>query len=163
MRIAYLYAIYNDGKINTLYQEYPRKFIDYLIGFDNIFTTNYDLNVELATQKQVYHIHGQFDKKSDVYLLNSFRNQLPDAPIKEIEIDENYFICIQMHLQHIVVRTKNYKSNKYRKQIVLLRKWQWLIIMTLKLNRKLIAGQLKQISLLQIWVMQFNLKRSILH
>ena len=91
MRIAYLYAIHNDGKINTLYQEYPRKFIDYLIGFDNIFTTNYDLNVELATQKQVYHIHGQFDKKSDVYLLNSFRNQLPDAPIKEIEIDENYF------------------------------------------------------------------------
>lgn len=91
MRIAYLYAIYNDGKINTLYQEYHRKFIDYLIGFDNIFTTNYDLNVELATQKQVYHIHGQFDKKSDVYLLNSFRNQLPDAPIKEIEIDENYF------------------------------------------------------------------------
>lgn len=91
MRIAYLYAIYNDGKINTLYQEYTRKFIDYLIGFDNIFTTNYDLNVELATQKQVYHIHGQFDKKSDVYLLNSFRNQLPDAPIKEIEIDENYF------------------------------------------------------------------------
>lgn len=91
MRIAYLYAIYNDGKINTLYQEYPRKFIDYLIGFDNIFTTNYDLNVELATQKQVYHIHGQFDKKSDVYLLNSFRNQLPDAPIKEIEIDEKYF------------------------------------------------------------------------
>lgn len=91
MRIAYLYAIYNDGEINTLYQEYPRKFIDYLIGFDNIFTTNYDLNVELATQKQVYHIHGQFDKKSDVYLLNSFRNQLPDAPIKEIEIDENYF------------------------------------------------------------------------
>lgn len=91
MRIAYLYAIYNDGKINTLYQEYPRKFIDYLIGFDNIFTTNYDLNVELATQKQVYHIHGQFYKKSDVYLLNSFRNQLPDAPIKEIEIDENYF------------------------------------------------------------------------
>lgn len=91
MRIAYLYAIYNDGKINTLYQEYPRKFIDYLIGFDNIFTTNYDLNVELATQKQVYHIHGQFDKKSDVYLLNSFRNRLPDAPIKEIEIDENYF------------------------------------------------------------------------
>ena len=91
MRIAYLYAIYHDGKINTLYQEYPRKFIDYLIEFDNIFTTNYDLNVELATQKQVYHIHGQFDKKSDVYLLNSFRNQLPDAPIKEIEIDENYF------------------------------------------------------------------------
>lgn len=74
-----------------MYQEYPEKFITYLKAFDNIFTTNYDANLELATHKQAYHIHGQFDKKSDVYLLDSFRNQLPDAPIKEIEIDENYF------------------------------------------------------------------------
>ena len=85
------HAIYNDGKLNTLYQEYPEKFITYLEAFDNIFTTNYDANLELATHKPAYHIHGQFDKKSDVYLLDSFRNQLPDAPIKEIEIDENYF------------------------------------------------------------------------
>lgn len=90
MRIAYLYATYNDGKLNTLHQEYPRRFVDYLMGFDNIFTANYDSNLESATHKQAYHIHGQFDKKSDVYLLDSFRNQLPDAPIKEIEIDENY-------------------------------------------------------------------------
>mgnify|MGYP000721383601 FL=1 len=34
---------------------------------------------------------GNLIRKSDVYLLDSFRNQLPDAPIKEIEIDENYF------------------------------------------------------------------------
>ena len=91
LRVAYLYAIYNDGKLNTLYQEYPEKFITYLEAFDNIFTTNYDANLELATHKPAYHIHGQFDKKRDVYLLDSFRNQLPDAPIKEIEIDENYF------------------------------------------------------------------------
>lgn len=91
MRIAYLYAIYNDGKLNTLYENYPEAFVDYLLDFDNIFTTNYDANIELATHKQAYHIHGQFDKKSDVYLSSSFRNQLPDAPIRDIDVDENYF------------------------------------------------------------------------
>ena len=45
LRVAYLYAIYNDGKLNTLYQEYPEKFITYLEAFDNIFTTNYDANL----------------------------------------------------------------------------------------------------------------------
>lgn len=91
MGIAYLYAIYNDGKLNTLHQDYSEKFIDYLMRFDNIFTTNYDSNIESVTKKQVYHIHGQFDKKSDVYIADSFRNQLPDAPIKEMNIDEEYF------------------------------------------------------------------------
>lgn len=91
MKVAYLYSIYNDGKINQLYKNYPRLFIEFLIKFDNIFTTNYDSNIELATGKEIFHIHGQFDKKSDVYIASSFRNQLPDAPIKEIDVDENYF------------------------------------------------------------------------
>lgn len=91
MNVAYLYSIYNGGKINQLYKNYPRLFIEFLIKFDNIFTTNYDSNIELATGKEIFHIHGQFDKKSDVYIASSFRNQLPDAPIKEIDVDENYF------------------------------------------------------------------------
>lgn len=91
MKAAYLYSIYNNGKLNELHKKYPAKFISYLFTFDNIFTTNYDSNIELATGKEIYHIHGQFDKKSDVYVESSFRNQLPDAPIKEIEIDETYF------------------------------------------------------------------------
>lgn len=91
MRIAYLFAIYNHGELNTLHKEYPIKFIQYLKTFDNIFTTNYDANIELATDKQIYHIHGQFDKKSDVYRRDSFRNQLPDAPIKDLDMDEKYF------------------------------------------------------------------------
>lgn len=91
MKVAYLYSIYNDGKINLLYKNYPRLFIEFLLKFDNIFTTNYDSNIELATGKEIFHIHGQFDKKSDVYIASSFRNQLPDAPIKEIDVDENYF------------------------------------------------------------------------
>ena len=91
MKVAYLYSIFNDGKLNQLYVNYPTAFIEFLLDFDNIFTTNYDSNIELATGKEIFHIHGQFDKKSDVYNASSFRNQLPDAPIREIEVDENYF------------------------------------------------------------------------
>ena len=91
MRVAYLYAIYNEGLLNKLYLNYSEKFVNFLSSFNDIFTTNYDSNIENATGKEVFHIHGQFDVKSDVYNADSFRNQLPDAPIKEYEIDENYF------------------------------------------------------------------------
>ena len=91
LRIAYLYSIYNDGNLNKLYLQYSPEFIKYLSQFDNIFTTNYDSNIESASGKCVYHIHGQFDRKSAVYDTNSFRNQLPDAPIREYSIDEKYF------------------------------------------------------------------------
>lgn len=91
MRVAYLYAIYNEGLLNKLYLNYSEKFVNFLSSFNDIFTTNYDSNIENATSKEVFHIHGQFDVKSDVYNADSFRNQLPDAPIKEYEIDENYF------------------------------------------------------------------------
>ena len=67
-----------------------QSFIEYLQGFDKIFTVNYDSNVESATGKQIIHLHGQFDKVSDVYDPKSMRNHLPDAPINEIHIDPNY-------------------------------------------------------------------------
>lgn len=63
MRIAYLYSIFNDGKLNQLHTLYPLNFIDYLAQFDNIFTTNYDSNIESAIHREIFHIHGQFDKK----------------------------------------------------------------------------------------------------
>ena len=87
MRTAYLYAIYNKGRINELYLQYPEHFIRYLKSFDNIFTTNYDLNIENAIQNSVIHLHGQFNVFSDVYDANSLRNLLPDAPIRSAEID----------------------------------------------------------------------------
>ena len=90
MKLAYFYAIYNDGSINSLYTLYPEKFINYLKGFDSIYTTNYDSNIESATSNIIYHIHGQFDKVADIYNPDSFRNQLPDMPIKDFEIDDRY-------------------------------------------------------------------------
>ena len=91
MRTAYLYSIYNDGRVNSLYKRYPKKLVEYLLGFDHIFTTNYDSNLELCGCENVFHIHGQFDKKCEVYCSDSLRNKLPDAPIMDIDIDEEYY------------------------------------------------------------------------
>ena len=91
MKIAYLYAIYNDGKLEELYKNYSGKLIKELSSYDQIFTTNYDTNIEKATGKNVLHIHGSFSQKSDVYVASSFRNQLPDAPVRDIKIDEKYY------------------------------------------------------------------------
>lgn len=113
MKIAYLYAIYNDGKLNQLHLKYPSKFKEYLCNFDSIFTTNYDSNIESATGKSVFHIHGQFDKKSEVYIASSFRNQLPDAPIKDIEIDENYFYLYSNALSTYCGAYKEFQVKQY--------------------------------------------------
>lgn len=91
MRIAYLYSIFNDGKLELLYKKYPQKLIDVLLSYDNIFTTNYDSNIDYATGREVFHIHGSFAQKSDVYVASSLRNQLPDAPINDIIIDDEYY------------------------------------------------------------------------
>ena len=90
MKLAYIFSVYNDGKLNKLYKLYSDGYINYLLEFDNIFTTNYDSNIELASGKNVYHIHGQFDVLDEVYNEKSFRNQLPDPPIKYTVIDEKF-------------------------------------------------------------------------
>ena len=90
MRFAYLFAIYNDGKLNELYLKYSPNVLEYLSSFDHIFTTNYDTNIESATGKQVVHLHGQFDRFSDVYDANSLRNKIKDAPLNDIAVDPNY-------------------------------------------------------------------------
>ena len=91
MRIAYLLSIYNDGELDKLHLKYPKAFVDYLKSFDSIFTTNYDSNVDSVVDNEVYHIHGWFKQLSAVYDANSFRNQFPDAPIKNITVDNAYY------------------------------------------------------------------------
>lgn len=95
LRIAYIYAIYNDGKVNTLYQHYPNGFVAFLQEHQKVFTTNYDLNLEASISTDVVHLHGQFDKLKDVYDIDSLRNKLPDAPAKTITIDpsHSYLYC----------------------------------------------------------------------
>lgn len=57
-------AIYNDGHINEI--EYGKSFGKYLNHFDNIFTTNYDSNLDKYV-KGVKHLHGDFRVLSPEY------------------------------------------------------------------------------------------------
>lgn len=56
----FLDGIYNDGKIQEVYINVPKKVKKFLNKFDNIFTLNYDNNLEKLTDKKVYHLHGDF-------------------------------------------------------------------------------------------------------
>lgn len=113
LRISYLFAIYNDGKVNELYRLYPEKFVNYLRQFDSIFTTNYDSNVDSVVENPVYHIHGQFDKLAAVYDPTSFRNQLPDAPIKEYEVDPQYLYLYSNALSTHCGEYKEFQVKQY--------------------------------------------------
>ena len=71
-------SIYNGGKIQELHKNYSKKFINYLNTFQNIFTTNYDRNLEVASSSNVHYLHGAFHILSEVYDPDSFRNSLAD-------------------------------------------------------------------------------------
>ena len=56
----FLDAIFNDGKIQELYTKINKQVKKYFNGFDNIFTLNYDNNIEKLIHRPVYHLHGDF-------------------------------------------------------------------------------------------------------
>lgn len=60
-------AIYDEGRVNKIYEKYPRTFVEYLKTYDAIFTLNYDTNIEQAVGNEipVYHIHGSFDMETE--------------------------------------------------------------------------------------------------
>lgn len=70
-------SIYNKGKINEVYKEMFPGMKAFLNRFDHIFTTNYDYNIErvLGDEKSVCHLHGEFDKLSPKYDVNSLYYQ----------------------------------------------------------------------------------------
>lgn len=55
-------AIYNSGRIQTIHiaMSENKKVCNFFKSFDNIFTLNYDCNIEELTKKQVFHLHGDF-------------------------------------------------------------------------------------------------------
>lgn len=64
-------AIYDDGKVNEVYKNFPDSLVQYLKSYDAIFTLNYDTNIEQAigAEVPVYHLHGcfsDFSKRADI-------------------------------------------------------------------------------------------------
>lgn len=75
----FLDAIYNDGEIQKLYKVMGKTTKKYLQNFDNIFTVNYDNNIENLTGKEVFHLHGSFSElqpsENDEYILGYMNKQ----------------------------------------------------------------------------------------
>ena len=81
IRRFFLHSIYNEGKVNLVYKKFPEKICHYFYQFENIFTTNYDKNIDIFTGEKVYHIHGEFEVLDNPYNPESLRNQMIDAPL----------------------------------------------------------------------------------
>lgn len=87
---CFLHSIFDNNQVNTLSSKYMPVFIEWLNTFQSIFTTNYDSNIDNVVEIPVHHLHGDFVTRKEIYDSDSFRNQLPDCPIKDCVIDENY-------------------------------------------------------------------------
>lgn len=107
IKMAYYHSIYNHGKLNELYKDYSDCFKQYVQMHDCIFTTNYDSNLESLCGKEVHHIHGQFDKLSEVYNPYSLRNHLSDKPIADIPNEPEY---IYLHSTALSTYCGDYKQ-----------------------------------------------------
>jgi hypothetical protein len=90
LRRLFLDSIFNNEKINFIHENFSSGFIDFLNLFDNIFTTNYDRNIESATQHEVLYLHGAFHVLASEYDPKSFRNQLSDRPFEKTPVIKGY-------------------------------------------------------------------------
>jgi hypothetical protein len=70
LKFLFLDAIYNEGQIESIYTKMGclRKELDL---FDNIFTVNYDTNLDKLSSKEVYHLHGSYNVLDDTYKSNT--------------------------------------------------------------------------------------------
>lgn len=90
LRCFFIDSIFNSGKINSLYELYPDSLKSWFSQFSEVFTTNYDKNIELLTGIKVSYLHGAFHIISDIYDKDGFRNKLSDRPIDNYVIIEGY-------------------------------------------------------------------------
>lgn len=65
-------AIYNDGKIEEIYKN-MECMRDELKKYNNIFTLNYDSNIDMLVEKTVYHLHGSFARLHHEYRPETFK------------------------------------------------------------------------------------------
>lgn len=82
LKYLFLDSIYNDGKIETLYQSMD-KYAQELKKYDTILTVNYDNNLNKIADKPVYHLHGSYEVLDDTYIpetINGFLAQQKENP-----------------------------------------------------------------------------------
>ncbi|PBQ22522.1 hypothetical protein CNR29_00225 [Levilactobacillus brevis] len=112
-----LVGIYNLGNINNLSKRYSKEFISYINDFDNVFTTNYDLNLDEVYNGTVQHIHGQFNILDQLYDPHSFRNSLSDDQFRTHNLKNipGYEYLHSTALMNYSGKSKfNYMMNEHR-------------------------------------------------
>jgi hypothetical protein len=106
-------SIYNSGKIQEIYQSFPKSLKSYLENHDKIFTTNYDQNLENFTDSKIFYLHGSFKQISETYDIESFRNQISDQPAQGFDINDHnrhlYSNAIMAYGGHL----KEFASKQY--------------------------------------------------
>lgn len=90
LRRLFLDAIYNRGQIEQVHQAFPTGFVAWLMEHDEVFTTNYDSNIEAATGRVVRHLHGSFRVLGEGYEPSSFRNQIGEDLLDGEVVDSGY-------------------------------------------------------------------------
>ena len=90
LRRLFLDSIFNKGKVNLIHENFPYRFVDFLVSYDNIFTANYDRNLEIATGRDILYLHGAFHVLAHEYDPESFRNQLSDRPVEKTPVIKGY-------------------------------------------------------------------------
>lgn len=66
LKILFLDAIYNNGKIEELYIQMVA-YAKELRQYSKIFTVNYDTNLDKISDKPIYHLHGSFNVLDDTF------------------------------------------------------------------------------------------------
>lgn len=133
-------AIYNDGDLQNLHTKMNKKVKAFFNKFDNIFTLNYDNNLEKLTGKNVFHLHGDYsvlhsgenpdyvngyvrEKKNERVLLSGYEhcfcNALLDysGKLKLRRADDNHFLNLDSQMYKF-----KYKNDKNWKLSLLDRK-----------------------------------------
>lgn len=90
LKRMFLDAVYNGGEIENVHRNFPPRFVVWLKEHDQLFTINYDSNLDAVYSKDVFHLHGSFRILSETYDPNSFRNQLKDDLLDGEKVDPNY-------------------------------------------------------------------------
>lgn len=58
-------AIYNEGYLDRVHEKMNENVNRFFDSYDNIFTLNYDDNIEALTGREVYHLHGDYSVLAD--------------------------------------------------------------------------------------------------
>lgn len=79
-------SIYNYAEIQKLYTKMPSKVKKFFKNFENIFTLNYDNNLERLTRNPVYHLHGDFSVLADSENINNVTGFIREKESKRVVI-----------------------------------------------------------------------------